>query len=146
MKWELKPILQFRKDGSFVRRIESAYKSKMFGDEKGTFESSSVSRCARGERKSYRGYIWIYESEYTDERLAELVINFKNRWCSIKRPVVQLNTNGEFIERFESITQARDRLFLSNEISIIDAIKGKQNTCCGCKWMYEEDYVRKVQQ
>ena len=146
MKWESKPILQFRKDGSFIRRIESTYKSSMFGDEKGAFNSSSVARCARGERKSYRGYIWIFESEYTDERLAELVVSMNKRWSSKNKPVVQLSIDGEFIDRFDSITQARDKFLLSNEMSIINVIKNKKwcDTCCGYKWMYEEDYNRMV--
>ena len=145
MKWESKPILQFRKDGSFVRRIESTYKSSMFGDEKGVFNSSSVARCARGERKSYRGYLWIFESEYTEEHLAKLVINMKKRWSSLNKPIVQLSVDGEYLDRFESITQARDKFLLSSEMSIINVIKNKEmcNTCCGYKWMYEEDY-RKV--
>lgn len=145
MKWESKPVLQFRKDGSFVRRIDSAYKSELFGDEKGMFKGSSVARCASGERKSYRGYIWIYESDYTQELLNEKVDAFNKRWNDLRKPIVQLDLDGKFIKRYDSITQARDKFLLSSEMSIINVIKNKKmcNTCCGYKWMYEEDY-RKV--
>lgn len=146
MKWDKKPILQFRKDGSFVRRLESAYKSNTFGDENGLFAETSVSRCARGERRSYRGYIWIYESDYTIDVLQDRVREFSNRWVNKKKAVVKLGTDGSFVERYDSITEARDKNFLSSEISIINVIKKKRGyeTCCGYRWMYEEEYLMDV--
>lgn len=148
MKWDKKPVLQFRKDGTLVRRLESTCEAKLFGDDKGMFSDTSVARCARGERKSYRGYIWIYESDFTAELLNDKVKAYNKRWDDKRKPVVQLELDGTFVKRYDSITQARDELFLSCEMSIINVIKKKKmhNTCIGHLWMYEEDYLRREQQ
>lgn len=145
-KFEKKAVLQFRKDGTFVRRLDSAYKANLFGDENGKFNDSGVARCARGERKTYRDYLWIYEEDFNNETLTLRVNNIYDRWSAIRKPIVQLDLRGNFLDRYESITQARDKFLLSSEMSLINHIKKKKwcETCVGYLWMYEEDYIQQI--
>jgi len=53
------PVLQFDKDGNFIRRYNSLKETVDFG-----FTYQHVSACCRGKRKSAGGYIWKYEREY----------------------------------------------------------------------------------
>ena len=48
------PILQFTKDGEFIRKWDSATTIK---NELG-FDNSFISKCCRGERKLSYGFIW----------------------------------------------------------------------------------------
>lgn len=51
-----KPVLQFTKNGEFVREWPSVMEvQRVLG-----FHCSTISKCCRGERKSYKGFIWKY--------------------------------------------------------------------------------------
>lgn len=51
-----KPIIQFSKDGEFIRKWENAVEVKK---ELG-IDNSSISKCCKGKMKSTGGYIWRY--------------------------------------------------------------------------------------
>lgn len=142
---DAKPVMQFRLDGSYVRTIPSVTTCNNLGDENGAFQKNSVARCARGERNSYRGYIWIYKEDYSLELLEERVGLVKNRFNSIKKAVVCLDTEGNYINRYDSVTEGAmgmfvDRICLNKHLQR----KKKHNTCAGYIWMYEEDYNRRA--
>ena len=144
-KIDAKPVMQFRLDGSYIRTIPSVTICNELGDENGAFHKNSVARCARGERNTYRGYIWIYKEDYSLALLKDRVKLVKSRFDSIKKPVVCLDVNGNYINRYDSVTDGAyemfvDRISLNNHLQR----KKKHNTCVGYIWMYEEDYNRKV--
>lgn len=144
-KLDAKPVMQFRTDGSYVRTIPSVGMCKLFGDGTGNFDKNSVSRCARGKRNTYRGYIWIYKEDYNSSILKNRVNKVKRRFDSIKKPVVCLDTDGNYINRFDSVTEGAEGMFV-DRISLNDHLqrKRKHKTCVGYVWMYEEDYNRMV--
>lgn len=52
-----KPVLQYSKDGTFISRYDSIADA-----EKATnIITQSISRCAKGKRKSANGFIWKFE-------------------------------------------------------------------------------------
>lgn len=51
-----KPVLQFTKDGEFVREWSSMTETVLGG-----FNFKNVSACCRGVKKSHRGYLWKYK-------------------------------------------------------------------------------------
>ena len=54
------PILQFTKDGEFVRRWDSSTQvEKELG-----IDNSSIAKCCRGKHKSVGGFIWGYADDY----------------------------------------------------------------------------------
>ena len=53
------PIIQLTLDGEFVKEWESATKTK-----EGNFIQANVNKCCKGERKSHKGYKWMYKTEY----------------------------------------------------------------------------------
>lgn len=55
-----KPILQFSKNGEFIRKWNSATQvEKELG-----FNQSSITKCCKGKNKSVCGYIWGYANDY----------------------------------------------------------------------------------
>lgn len=60
VKSHLKPILQFSKDGEFIRRWESGTQVKR---ELG-FNQSNITKCLKGKKKTCGGYVWGYEKDY----------------------------------------------------------------------------------
>lgn len=52
-----KPVLQYTLDGQFVREWESTKECSRNG-----FNQGNVASCCRGERKTHKGFIWIYKN------------------------------------------------------------------------------------
>ena len=61
----------------------------------------------------------------------------------IKRRVVQLDSNFNYIETFESIREASRK---TNLVSIGGCLQKRMKTCGGYKWMYEEDYKKMLEE
>lgn len=143
-KINAKPVMQFRLDGSYIRTIPSTFICDNLGDENGSFTRNSVSRCARGERNTYRGYIWIYKEDYSPELLEHRLNLVKNRFNSIKKPIVCLDEEGNILGRYDSISEGAEASFV-DRISLIKHLKRKKkhNKCIGYVWMYEDDYTYK---
>ena len=58
-------------------------------------------------------------------------------------PVVQLSLDGDFINEYESITEAAKALKLGNgKISM--CCNKKRKTCGGFKWMHKEEYINEL--
>lgn len=55
-----KPVLQFSKNGDFIRKWDSA----SVAERDGNFNSTCIGECCRGKFKMSGGYIWRYANEY----------------------------------------------------------------------------------
>ena len=144
-KIDAKPVMQFRLDGTYIRTVPSVSICNKLGDEKGLFQKNSVARCARGERNTYRGYIWIYKEDYSLALLESRLKLVKSRFNSIKKAIVCLDVDGKYIKRYNSVTEGAEKMFV-DRISLNNHLqrKKKHNTCVGYIWMYEEDYIKEV--
>lgn len=52
-----KAVLQFTKDGEFVREYHSMQEASRNG-----FDASDICYCCKGERKTHKGFIWKYKN------------------------------------------------------------------------------------
>jgi len=55
-----KPVLQFSKNGDFIKKWDSA----SVAERDGNFNATSIGECCRGKFKMSGGYIWRYANEY----------------------------------------------------------------------------------
>ena len=62
-----KPVLQFTLDGEFIREWESTMECGRNG-----FNRGHVADCCRGERKTHKGFRWIYTDNYKEKKIKEL--------------------------------------------------------------------------
>ena len=56
IKKRCKPVVQYTLDGQFVREWESTNECYRNG-----FNQGAVAACCRGERKTYKGFLWEYK-------------------------------------------------------------------------------------
>lgn len=143
---EGKPVMQFTLQGKYIRTIPSTCTAKLIGDENGRFDKNSLARCARGERNTYRDYIWIYKEDYTEEVLQKRLEKVKKRFNSIEKPVVVFDENGNYKARYNSITEGAEKEFV-DRTSLMGHLKRKarHNTCAGFVWYYEETLQQQQQ-
>lgn len=50
------PVLQYDKSGNLIKRWKSQTEAERYG-----FNQGNIGECARGKRKTHKGYIWRYE-------------------------------------------------------------------------------------
>ena len=62
-----KKVLQFTLDGEFVREWESTNECGRNG-----FDQSHVAACCRGERKTHKGFRFMYADDYKEKQFKEL--------------------------------------------------------------------------
>ena len=63
-----KKVLQFSKTGEFIREWESTRECGRNG-----FDQGAVARCCRGERKSHKGFRFMFADDYKEKQLKEAV-------------------------------------------------------------------------
>jgi len=69
--------------------------------------------------------------------------NLKNETIiARKRSVLQVDSNGEIVGKYESITSAAKEMGVT-KTAISLACRGKCNTAAGYSWMFEDDKLRK---
>lgn len=62
-----KRVLQLSLSGDFIKEWESTNECGRNG-----FDQSAVAKCCRGERKSHKGFRWMYYDDYKEKQLKEL--------------------------------------------------------------------------
>lgn len=55
-KRHLKPVLQFTKDGEFVREYKSINECEING-----YQHGNIIKCCKGKQKTHKGFIWKYK-------------------------------------------------------------------------------------
>lgn len=140
-----KPVMQFRLDGTYIRTIPSVHTCDLLGDENGNFQRNSVARCARGERNTYRDYFWIYKEDYSLEEIQRRISLLKSRHKEKKKPVVMLDMHGNYVARYDSVTDGATNMYTHTQ-NLIAHLKKKHgnSTCIGHIWMYEQDYLERM--
>lgn len=70
----IKYVMQFDLYGNYINTYNNCTTaSKAIG-----CKNTSINECAKGEAFQSKGYIWIYEDDYTEEVLQIKLLNFKN--------------------------------------------------------------------
>ena len=62
-----KRILQLSLSGDLIKEWESTQECGRNG-----FDQSTVAACCRGERKTHKGFLWMYAEDYKEKQLKEL--------------------------------------------------------------------------
>lgn len=101
-----KKVCQYSYDGKLVKVWDSL---ASIGKEK-EYTWECVSNCARGIKKTHKGYFWLFlDDEQRDKKLSDLIewINIGGNSRHTKKvPVCAYDSNGNLIRRFASQKEA----------------------------------------
>lgn len=118
-----KSVYQFDLQGNLIKSWKSAIcASEQFANP----DSARVlinNVCLNKHLTAY-GYYWSYKSK------------FDYNPPKVKRAVAKYNDNGDFIQAYDSITEAANLNNIKTKENIIAAIKGLQKRCGGFRWRY----------
>lgn len=97
-------------------------------------QRANIIRCCRGHIKTALGYAWRFNE---DDNITN---NIKRDGNSLKKKIVQYDTEGNIVKIWDSIIEAKMVYHSSN----IDAVLcGKRHTACGYVWRYENEHFHK---
>ena len=130
--WKV-PVIQLSLQGEYV----SEYDSYADGAKAVDCSASLIIGCCNGTYSSAKGFIWIKKEDYDPNKK----IVYKN---SNLKAVVKLTKGWEYVETYESAKSAeRDTGSKSQNIGRSCKLKGNA-LCHGFRWMYEEDYIKMI--
>lgn len=147
---QIKKLYQFSMSGKLLE----VYDNCMIASIKYKVSNSGISACAREKYRFYGGYIWSYSKELSQERIIkansplkrsiETIEKIKqNRKYTGKKAIIQLDLNGNFIKRFDSILEASKELNISHG-GICDVCKQKHNKIKNFIFKYENKYNNEI--
>jgi len=121
------PRFQYSLDGTFIREWNSAKEAGMSLN----IDSSDITRCCRGTKKTAGGFIWDNTLREVDSRLHR-----HNNFSSI----VQTTKEGMYISTYISINEA-SRITGIPSGGISQCVQGKSKSCSGYVWIYEKTFL-----
>lgn len=127
-----KKIEQYDLNGNFIKEWNSlADASNYYGISRGTLCS-----CLKGDIKSSNGFQWKYKGS------KEKINKYSS--CVSPRKVIQLDLEGNFIARYDSLHDA-ERLtgVWMTQIRKCCNKTPMYNTAKGFKWLWEDEYIGK---
>nr|DAU46811.1 MAG TPA: intron associated endonuclease [Caudoviricetes sp.] len=128
-----KPVYGYDLKGLHLYSFSSAADAERFFTSKS--ERDNVAGCCRGDQKTAHGIYWSYE------KLDKGPVLYQEPF--MVNPIIQLDKNGKFIQRYESIADAKRAMKqLGHKRPHIDEvckhIPGYKTTC-GFIWRYAYD-------
>lgn len=131
-------VIQLSLEGDFIKQwdcITDIYRELKIG----ATDIVGVCSSKLNNRKSAGGFIWIYENEYEIDK-DYIYINESGEYN--KKAVVQLSLKGEYVQEFNSISEA-SRVVKGTCISkITNCCSNKRKSNGNYMWVYKENYSK----
>jgi hypothetical protein len=127
-----KPILQFDLKGNFIKEWES------YSHAYNIFKNQGISKAARGENLQASGCIWCYKKDYTPNLILDKINKLENSTI----PIIQFDTNMNFINEYLSI-QSASKSINKKPSAICECCKGKRKVAYGYIWKYKNELHEK---
>lgn len=123
-QYDVVPILQFSKNGDFIKRYESPY--EIFQDK---IEVNHLLYSMRSQKLlTFRDYIWVPEDENTKNNVDTIVKRIKKH----QHGVIQADLEGNIINIYSSVNEAANAMQVS--LSAISQAVKKNGLCQGFQW------------
>lgn len=122
----LKKILQYSKEGNFIQSYENIKEAQIQTGVKAKYIIESIN----GRHILAGNYIW---REVSDGYIPNTIQTPNDK--RIKKEIIQLSLQGEFIQKFESITQAANYFNISPS-AISRCLRAKSSSCHNFHWKY----------
>lgn len=130
------PIYQIDLQGNIINKWD--YGARHAAKELG-IDQSAIWHCLNRDRRTYKNYIWIYQTDYNDKFSVDLYINNNTQARKIK----QYSLDGDLINIWDSANQIYCTLGYDCSC-ILKICKRKQGIYKNFLWCYEfDDYINK---
>lgn len=127
-------VSQYDLDGNLI----ATYKSVEDAAKKLNTYSSSIVKVCKGQHHSHRGYIWRYcECDGRVTKVSGLEEVSKSS-TDRKRAVLKFTLDGKFLERYDSVKEAKDSTGISVS-AIRRACQDFKFTSGGYRWKFEDN-------
>ena len=100
--------------------------------------TSSLTNVCQGKLSQTGRFIWVYAEEDTPDLIKEKVEKVKMKTHHRNRPVEQYSLNGEYLETYNTLKEACDKLGLKSVSSIVNVCKGRAKIAGGYIWKYKD--------
>ena len=122
-KERYKRVYQYTLEGDFIAEWDNlTLAAEGCGAEN---KITGISQCCNGKRKTAYGFQWRYEKF---ERLP------KQKLTGVKRQIIQKDLDGNIIQIYNSLAEARDALGMKSHKSISNVLNGLAKTAYGFLW------------
>ena len=118
----------------FEGNLIDLYESVKEAGDSNNMSWATVSTCCNGKKNSASGFVWKFIKDSFNE--------FSVVKHLYKKPIVQYDVCGNFIERFSSIKEAAIKMNVQENL-IARCAKGKQKTCKEFVWKFEGELFDK---
>lgn len=129
------PIIQLDLDKNFIKRYESTQEASIITN----IKHQSINHALKNNNYAH-GYLWIYESEYLN--------NKEITWDKYKSPrvkeVIQYNFLLNEINRYKNPREASEKTGVKKG-NILVCLSGQTVTAGGFIWRYENFYYKPIE-
>lgn len=144
LKPQKKEVLQFDLNGNFIKEWSSTKEVCNVLHDK---FSKRVAFCASHYGKTFKGYLWKWKHDATDEDYQIKVASddtnkLLSSKCKVFEPVVQMDVNGNYINTFKTRKELQDATNRTVLKPIYNNCRGTSKIALGYKWMYLKDYEK----
>lgn len=136
----IRPIYKIDKDsGEILHKYSSLTEAEQDG-----YNHGCVSAVANGVKRSYKGFIWIKEEDYSEE-LLQTRLSYANE--KIQRlKINQYDMNMNLICSFNSIRDVENKTGYTNRLSITSCCKRMIDSAFGFVWRYDNESPESIEQ
>ena len=124
-----KKIIQLSLGGVFISEYESL---SMASELVPNTMPSKISLCCRGDRKSHANFIWVFKSDYNENK----IYTYNTKHTGKSKGIIQLDLEGRYIKEYTSLSNAERETGISRG-NITSCLTGKNKTAGGYKWEYK---------
>ena len=134
------PIIQLNLDGTFVDRYDCSRDCVLKYD----YSAGDICSCCKGNQATYKGFLWMYESDYNNKKDVDgnIVITNEERekiFKGISKEIIQLTLEGKYINNYNTLAEAELKTgFLTSNISA--CCYNKTKTSNGYIWIFKDNY------
>lgn len=131
VSWNSRPVAQFSLEGVYIDTfISVASASILLGLDRKTILDAANGKYAQG-----CGYLWKYKDEWDGNSLPSYI----KPDSKLKKTIIQLDMDGNFIREYESVLEASKILGIGRS-NISNCLIGNTRRCGGYQWIYSSDY------